>query len=121
MYVVVANTTCLTVQIKVHENQRGKGLSLAIAFSTIQVTVRFHPSFQGEHSEDGQGPHTSPLFPPTSRENLQLDGYLEYPHATKALRIYKQPCFLRNSSPDPTAQQSASLTLGLLIKCVIKR
>ncbi|GFV61490.1 mediator of RNA polymerase II transcription subunit 25 [Trichonephila clavipes] len=31
-------------------------------------------------------------LPPTSRENLQLEGYLEYPHAPKTLYIYKHPC-----------------------------
>ncbi|GFS95113.1 uncharacterized protein TNCV_2704681 [Trichonephila clavipes] len=42
----------------------------------------------------------------TSREDLLLDGYLECPHATKALYIYKHPCLLWDSNPDPTAQQS---------------
>ncbi|GFW61494.1 hypothetical protein TNCV_347421 [Trichonephila clavipes] len=30
------------------------------------------------------------------------DGYLEYPHAMTALYIYKHPCLLRDSNPDPT-------------------
>ncbi|GFS53993.1 uncharacterized protein TNCV_3762061 [Trichonephila clavipes] len=58
-------------------------------------------------------------LPPTTREDLWLDGYLEYPHATKALHIYKHPCLLRDSNPVPTAPQSASLTtlsIGRLIK-----
>ncbi|GFX99859.1 uncharacterized protein TNCV_258961 [Trichonephila clavipes] len=49
-------------------------------------------------------------LPPTSRENLRLDCYLEYPPATKALYIYKYPCLLRDSNPGPSAQQSTSRT-----------
>ncbi|GFV76170.1 uncharacterized protein TNCV_4672591 [Trichonephila clavipes] len=60
--------------------------------------------------EGGQGPPTSLPFPPTSRENLKLDGYLEYPHATKALYIFKHPGLFQDLNPDPTAQQSASPT-----------
>ncbi|GFS56716.1 hypothetical protein TNCV_2221571 [Trichonephila clavipes] len=51
-----------------------------------------------------------PLYPPATREDLRLDGYLEYPHAAMALYIYKQPRLLRDSNPVPTASQSASLT-----------
>ncbi|GFW74491.1 uncharacterized protein TNCV_2413901 [Trichonephila clavipes] len=64
----------------------------------------------GEHSGGGQRPPTSPPLPPRSREDLRLDGYLEYPYATKALYIYKHSCLLWDSNPVPTAQQSASLT-----------
>ncbi|GFU65523.1 uncharacterized protein TNCV_634461 [Trichonephila clavipes] len=76
----------------------------------MQVTVRFcsvPPQFRGENPWGGQGP---PPLPPTSHEDLRLDGYLEYPHVAKALYIYKHPCLLRDSNPDPTAPQSASLT-----------
>ncbi|GFX43376.1 hypothetical protein TNCV_4873961 [Trichonephila clavipes] len=52
-------------QIEAQEIQRCKGLaeclSLAVALSTIPMTVRFgsfHPSFNGEHPEGGQGPST---------------------------------------------------------------
>ncbi|GFW59844.1 hypothetical protein TNCV_2917261 [Trichonephila clavipes] len=54
-----------------------------------------------------------PLFPfhqPHKQKDLWLDGYLEYPHAAKALYIYKHPCLLRDANPGPLAQQSASLT-----------
>ncbi|PRD23065.1 UNVERIFIED_CONTAM: hypothetical protein NCL1_47415 [Trichonephila clavipes] len=64
----------------------------------------------GEHSGGGQRPPTSPPLPLRSREDLRLDGYLEYPYATKALYIYKHSCLLWDSNPVPTAQQSASLT-----------
>ncbi|GFX08533.1 uncharacterized protein TNCV_4170321 [Trichonephila clavipes] len=57
----------------------------------------------------GQGPSTSLFLPPTSPEDLRLDGYLEYNRAAKALYIYKHPCLLRDSNPGPTAQQPASL------------
>ncbi|GFW69435.1 uncharacterized protein TNCV_487841 [Trichonephila clavipes] len=56
-------------------------------------------------SRGGQRPPTSLPLPPTSREDLRLDGHLEYPHATQALYIYKHPCLLRDSNPVPTAQQ----------------
>ncbi|GFU78247.1 uncharacterized protein TNCV_5008281 [Trichonephila clavipes] len=82
-----------------------------VALSTIQVTVRFgsiQPQFRKNTLGGGQRPPTS--LPPTSREDLWLDGYLEYPHAVQALYIYKHPCLLRDSSPVPTAQESASLT-----------
>ncbi|GFV61998.1 hypothetical protein TNCV_4108011 [Trichonephila clavipes] len=54
---------------------------VAPALSTIQVTVRsvswFHSTFEGEQPAGDQGPPTSLPFPPTSREDLRLDGYLE--------------------------------------------
>ncbi|GFV18077.1 uncharacterized protein TNCV_168811 [Trichonephila clavipes] len=79
----------------------------------MQVTVRFGsvlPNLEGERSGGGQRPPTSLPFPPTTREDLRLDGYLETPPAAKALYIYKHPCLLRDSNPVPTALQSASLT-----------
>ncbi|GFV05175.1 hypothetical protein TNCV_223881 [Trichonephila clavipes] len=85
---------------------------LTVALSTLQVTVRFSsvpPNFEGEHPGGGQGLPTSHPLPPTSRDDQRLDGCLEYPHAAKALNIYKHPCLLRHSNPDPTAQQSAPL------------
>ncbi|GFW89454.1 uncharacterized protein TNCV_3967441 [Trichonephila clavipes] len=72
--------------------------------------ARFHLNFDGERPEGGQGPPTFLLFPLTSREDLRLDGYLKYPHAAKALYIYKHPCLLRDLNTGPTAKQSASLT-----------
>ncbi|GFT19198.1 uncharacterized protein TNCV_303261 [Trichonephila clavipes] len=88
-------------------------MSLALALSTIQVTVRFcsvPPQFRGRKPWGGLGPPTSFPFPPTTREDLWQDGYLEYPHAAKALYIYKHPCLLLDSNPVPTAPQSSSLT-----------
>ncbi|GFV06842.1 hypothetical protein TNCV_4157471 [Trichonephila clavipes] len=78
----------------------------------MQVTVRFvasfHSNFEGGHLEVVKG------LPPTTREDLRLDGYLEYPHAAKALDIYKHPCLLRDSSPVPMESQSDSLTTILV-------
>ncbi|GFT19578.1 hypothetical protein TNCV_2534571 [Trichonephila clavipes] len=84
-----------------HEIHHGKGLdvrlSLALALNSIQVT-------EGDSLGKCQGSPTSHPLPLTSREDLRLDGCLEYPHATKAVYIYKHPCLLRDSNPDPTAQ-----------------
>ncbi|GFY15787.1 hypothetical protein TNCV_1284321 [Trichonephila clavipes] len=84
--------------------QRAKGrLPLTVALSTIQVTVhigsRFHFNFKGGHLGMVRG------LPPTSREDLSLDDYLEYLHAAKVLNIYKQPCLLLDSNPGPTYSQ----------------
>ncbi|GFV94710.1 uncharacterized protein TNCV_3864331 [Trichonephila clavipes] len=79
----------------------------------MQVTVRFcsvPPQIRGRKPWGGQGPPTSLPLPPITGEDLRLDGYLEYPHAAKALYIYKHPCLLRDWYPSPTASQSASLT-----------
>ncbi|GFW36513.1 uncharacterized protein TNCV_1344741 [Trichonephila clavipes] len=65
---------------------------------------------EGEYPGGGQRPPISLPFPPTSREDLRLDGDLKYPHAATALYIYKDPCHLRDSNPVPAAQQSVSLT-----------
>ncbi|GFW38116.1 integrase catalytic domain-containing protein [Trichonephila clavipes] len=51
-----------------------------------------------------------PPHPPTSRDDLWLDEYLEYPHAAQALYLCKHPCLLWYSNPGSTAQKSASLT-----------
>ncbi|GFX05624.1 hypothetical protein TNCV_3435281 [Trichonephila clavipes] len=80
-------------------------LSLALALITMQLTVRFcsvHPILKENTLEREVGGTSLPL-PPSSREELRLDGYLEYSHAEKALYIYKQPCLLRNLNPGPTA------------------
>ncbi|GFT64588.1 hypothetical protein TNCV_649651 [Trichonephila clavipes] len=49
--------------------------------------ARFHPNFEEEHPGSDQGSPTSLPLPATSREDLWLDGYLEYPNATKALPL----------------------------------
>ncbi|GFW58885.1 uncharacterized protein TNCV_4047231 [Trichonephila clavipes] len=63
-----------------------------------------HPNLETENPGGGQGPPTSFPLPPTTREDLRLDGYLD------ALYIYKHSCLLLDSNPVPTARQSASLT-----------
>ncbi|GFV46669.1 hypothetical protein TNCV_3544851 [Trichonephila clavipes] len=83
--------------IPTHEVHHGKRLverlSLAVDLSNIQVTVRFSsvsPQFRGKTLRGGgQGPPSSLPLPSTSREDLRVDGYLEYPHAAKALYICK--------------------------------
>ncbi|GFT36173.1 hypothetical protein TNCV_4778111 [Trichonephila clavipes] len=54
-------------------------LTLAVALSTIQVTVRFGsppPNFVLEHPKDVQMPPPLPL-PSVAREDLRLGGYLK--------------------------------------------
>ncbi|GFT00256.1 uncharacterized protein TNCV_2738231 [Trichonephila clavipes] len=80
---------------------------LVVTLRTMQVTVRFW--FVSTPILEANTPGVIRSLPPTSREDLQLDGYLEYPHVTKALYIYKHPCLLRDSDPGSTAQQSVSL------------
>ncbi|GFW06588.1 uncharacterized protein TNCV_2189211 [Trichonephila clavipes] len=58
----------------------------------------------------GVRPLTSFPLSPTSRKDLRLEGYFEYPHAAKTQNIYKRPYLLRDSNPGPMAQQSDSLT-----------
>ncbi|GFV75437.1 hypothetical protein TNCV_1482831 [Trichonephila clavipes] len=57
----------------------------------------FHPNFTEEHPGGDQGSLTSLLLPPTSREDLWLDGYLDYPIAAKAL-------YLQVSMPEVSIQ-----------------
>ncbi|GFW81844.1 hypothetical protein TNCV_2885181 [Trichonephila clavipes] len=78
-------------------------LSLAVALSTMQMTVQFSsvptPQSLGRTPGD-QGPPTTRLLTSTSQKDLQLDVYLEYSHAVKALYIYEHPYLLRDSNPD---------------------
>ncbi|GFX44201.1 uncharacterized protein TNCV_4119971 [Trichonephila clavipes] len=74
------------------------------------IYLGFTPILRGNTLGNVQGPTTSYPLPPISREDLLLDGTLEYPHAVKALYIYKHSCLLQNSNPVPTTQQSASQT-----------
>ncbi|GFY24802.1 uncharacterized protein TNCV_2689931 [Trichonephila clavipes] len=79
----------------------------------MQMTLQFcsiPPQFGGKTPWGDQRHLTSLPLTPTSREDLRLDGYLEYPHAEKALYIYKHPCFLRDWDQGPAVPQSASLT-----------
>ncbi|GFX17171.1 hypothetical protein TNCV_2856941 [Trichonephila clavipes] len=88
--------------------------SLAVALSTLQVTVRFGsvpPQFRGRilwgWSEAFQF-----SFPSTNlTRGLVARRLFTESHAAKALYIYKHPCLLRDSNPDPMALQSASLTI----------
>ncbi|GFX10360.1 hypothetical protein TNCV_1867551 [Trichonephila clavipes] len=89
-YVVVTNTTCLRMSDRDPRNSSQQSARctpvLSVALSTIQVILRFRsvpPNFEGEHPRGSQGPLTSLSHPPTSREDLQLDSYLEYPMPQK--------------------------------------
>ncbi|GFX46615.1 transposable element Tc1 transposase [Trichonephila clavipes] len=50
-----------------------------------------NPCFREEYPGEGQVPPTSVSLSPTTRDDLMLNGYLEYPHIAKALYIYKHP------------------------------
>ncbi|GFV21721.1 hypothetical protein TNCV_164521 [Trichonephila clavipes] len=81
-------------------------LSLAIALSTIQVTVRFN-SVPPKHleREHPRGQDLPPLFPfQHLTRRLATQRVFRVPHAAKALQIYKHPCLLRDSNAGPTAQ-----------------
>ncbi|GFT79092.1 uncharacterized protein TNCV_3094491 [Trichonephila clavipes] len=54
---------------------------------TKQATVRYlyHSATAATWGDQRERPPASLPFPSTSREDLLLDGYLEYPHAAKAL------------------------------------
>ncbi|GFU38645.1 DUF4817 domain-containing protein [Trichonephila clavipes] len=48
--------------------------------------------------------HLLPIFPPlppTSREDLRNDEYLQYPHVTHPLCVYKHTYLLRDFVPNP--------------------
>ncbi|GFV02355.1 uncharacterized protein TNCV_1022831 [Trichonephila clavipes] len=117
-FVVVTNATCLTKSDRGLRNLSRLGARIftpVVSLSFDQhagdstVSARFHPYLEGENLEGGQGPPTPLPLPPTTREDLWLDGYLGYPHAAKALHIYIHPCLLRDSNLVPTAPQSKSL------------
>ncbi|GFV68671.1 hypothetical protein TNCV_4883701 [Trichonephila clavipes] len=72
--------------IEAHEIHRGKGLLLrlllAVALSTVQVRIRFGfvlLNFERKYLRVARGYPISFPFPPTSRKNLRLDEYLEFP------------------------------------------
>ncbi|GFX74527.1 hypothetical protein TNCV_3214141 [Trichonephila clavipes] len=85
-------------------------LSLTVALSTIHVKernlARFYPNLEAELSGSSQRPPTYLPFPPIPRDELRLDGYLEYPPTAT---VYKHPHLLRYSNSSPMAQQSVTL------------
>ncbi|GFU69740.1 hypothetical protein TNCV_1221281 [Trichonephila clavipes] len=58
------------------------------------------PNFDGDHPEGGQLPPISISLPSTSREELRLDGYLEYPPRRKGTM------HLQTSMPSPSFKPS---------------
>ncbi|GFX99781.1 hypothetical protein TNCV_258201 [Trichonephila clavipes] len=75
---------------------------------TDKVSTEGGGCSENKHPGGGQGPATSLLLPPTSREDMLLDGYLEYPHVARALFKHLQTCLHRDSNQSPTVQQSIS-------------
>ncbi|GFU81505.1 hypothetical protein TNCV_4926361 [Trichonephila clavipes] len=72
--------------------------------------ARLDPNFEEELPGVGQSPPTSLPRPLSSRENLRLNAYLVYHHASQTLHIYKHPCLFQDSKPCPMPQQSNSVT-----------
>ncbi|GFX12948.1 hypothetical protein TNCV_3659441 [Trichonephila clavipes] len=66
------------------------------------MTVRFGQcphQFRGRMPRDCSGvPLTSLFLPPTSREDLWLNDFLNNTHAAQAVYIYKHPYLLRDSN-----------------------
>ncbi|GFW46118.1 hypothetical protein TNCV_3277351 [Trichonephila clavipes] len=80
---------------------------------TVRFGSRFHFSFEGEHPKSAQGLPSSLPLPPTSREGLKLNGYLEHPPAANpnaSTRHLQTSMLSTGFEPSPTAPQSASLT-----------
>ncbi|GFY25352.1 HTH_Tnp_Tc3_2 domain-containing protein [Trichonephila clavipes] len=91
----------------------GKGpavrLSLAIPLSTIQAAVPFGPILR-RTSPLGSSEASQLSSPSTNLTGKFAAQWLfRIAHAAKALYIYEHLCLLRDSSPSPTALQSASL------------
>ncbi|GFX26956.1 hypothetical protein TNCV_1841281 [Trichonephila clavipes] len=99
-HVIVTNVTCLTL------SDHDKGLDVRLALTVVSapyrsrrrrdgipgswgitrlkyVLARFHSNFEGQPPGGGQRPPISLFLPPTSQEDLWLDGYLEYPMSQK--------------------------------------
>ncbi|GFS56002.1 hypothetical protein TNCV_2564481 [Trichonephila clavipes] len=119
--VVETNATCLTLSDRGPRNSsrprtKTLRLSLALVLSTMQVTVRFcsvSSQFRGRKTWGCTGAsHLSSPSTNLTRGLAARDCYLEYPHATKALYIYKHPCLLRDSNPVPTALSVANHYTG---------
>ncbi|GFT41906.1 uncharacterized protein TNCV_1667561 [Trichonephila clavipes] len=81
------------------------GRSLERYTSDSTMSLGSTPILRENTLGEGQGPPTSLPLPPTLREDLRLDGYLEYPHAGKALYIYKHTYLFQDLNPGPTAQR----------------
>ncbi|GFW91440.1 helitron_like_N domain-containing protein [Trichonephila clavipes] len=65
------------------------------AFTSVRNCGRRRgKTFTTEQPGGSQMHPTSLPFPPTSQEDIRLNGYLEYPHAAKTLYIHKHPYLL---------------------------
>ncbi|GFV29587.1 uncharacterized protein TNCV_329531 [Trichonephila clavipes] len=93
-------------QNEAHEIHHGKGLScMPVVIRSFEhhtgdskIWLVSTPKLKGNTLRVVKG------LPPTSQEDLWLDGYLEYYHAAKELYICKHPCLIRDSNPGSTAQ-----------------
>ncbi|GFU56704.1 hypothetical protein TNCV_1822331 [Trichonephila clavipes] len=59
------------------------------------------------------------IGPKCSTRNVSVIRPLEYPHAVKALYIYKYPCFLRDSNPVPTVRITNSTGVQNLSNSIV--
>ncbi|GFY10345.1 hypothetical protein TNCV_2630221 [Trichonephila clavipes] len=99
------------------QNSSCKGLSDAcrsFEHHTGDRTILTHsnPNFEGEHPGNGQGPPDSLPLPPTSREDLRLDGYLKNPHAAKVHLQASMSSLGFERSPNGTAVSVVNHSTG---------
>ncbi|GFT25950.1 hypothetical protein TNCV_2807891 [Trichonephila clavipes] len=99
--VVVTNVTCLTISDR---GPRSSSWQRARCTPVVSRSFEYHAGdstfwlgFTPILRENtlGVGRRLPPLFPfhQPKRGDLRLDRYSEYPHAAKALYIYKHLCF----------------------------
>ncbi|GFY25226.1 hypothetical protein TNCV_2483471 [Trichonephila clavipes] len=68
------------------------------------LRLPLHPNFEGEHPRGGWEPPLSLRLPPILREDLRLDGYLEYPLPQ---RHYTRTCTMSSPGFEPSPNDTA--------------
>ncbi|GFT09916.1 hypothetical protein TNCV_1113921 [Trichonephila clavipes] len=97
-----AKEACRSSAPKARNELKSALLTTVVILAVIFEIYSFN---SGSTLAGWSGPPISLPLPPTSRDDLQLNGYSDYPLVAKA-----HPCLLRDSNPGPTVRQSAPLT-----------